>query len=321
MTGYLDTITHPWTRTQISAAMTHSFQEIQPSIDRTPGGKIWNDLIQLDDTVWIFFTSISELIDEICIFGERSKDSEFWTKSNEKTAEHYTREVKRKLYYCTSSLMTLVDISRNFDKRHKIEGSSAKRSEIFTTPGLHNFLQDLRNFNTHWRIAEANWTINHDFESGARTTHFHINKNDLDAWDNWSSNAKKYIQDVGKNVDIYEMLITYKKQAQKYYAWHKGTVIEQHSQALQQYFEYTKIHEGLRQYLKWNMLLSHAPTNANPYQYLAKYLSPSQIESVLSYPKHSEQQVDALIRAVDTYQICDTNLKAKLMKIFSVPVE
>jgi hypothetical protein len=292
--------------------------EVKPSIDRTPGGKIWNDLTGLDDTAWIFYTSISELIDEICIFGERSKDAEFWNKSNEKTADHYTREVKRKLYYCTSSLMTLVDIARNFDKRHKIDGSSIKRSEIFTTPGLHNFLQDLRNFNTHWRIAEANWSIKYDMENGTRTAHFQIDKKDLLAWSSWTANAKKYIQELEESVDVYKILTTYKKQAQEYYAWHKGAVIEQNSEALQQYFEYTRIHEGLRQYQKWNMLLSHAKSDTNPYQYLAKFLSNSQIELVLSYPKQTEQQVDALIRTVDTYQICDKNLKAKLMKVFSV---
>lgn len=159
MAGYLDTISHPWDRQHIMEAMMRKFTEVKPSIDRTPGGKIWNDLKGLDDIVWIFYTSISELIDEICIFGERSQDPEFWNKSNEKTAEHYAREVKRKLYYCTSSLMTLVDVSRNFDKRHKVDGVSAKRVEVFSTPGLHSFLQDLRNFNTHWRIVEANWSI------------------------------------------------------------------------------------------------------------------------------------------------------------------
>jgi len=321
MTGYLDTIPHPWSRKQIMAAMTQKFTEVQPSIDRTPGGKIWNDLKGLDDTVWIFYTSISELIDEICIFGERSKDREFWNKSNEKTAEHYTREVKRKLYYCTSSLMTLVDIARNFDNRHKVDGPSIKRAETFTTPGLHNFLQDLRNFNTHWRIAEANWSINYDMEKNTRTAHFQINKEDLLAWSSWTSNAKKYIQDLDGSVDLYKVLTTYKKQAQEYYTWHKGAVIEQNALVLQQYFEYKKIHEGLRQYQKWNMILSHVKNGANPYQYLARFLSISQIEVVLSYPKYSELQVDALIREIDTYQICDIKLKDKLMKVFSVSGE
>lgn len=302
------------------AAMTQSFTEVQPSIDRTPGGKIWNDLKELDDTVWIFYTSISELIDEICIFGERSKNPEFWNERNEKTADHYTREVKRKLYYCTSSLMTLVDVARTFDTRHKIDGPGIKRAEIFNTPGLHNFFQDLRNFNTHWRIAEANWSINYDMEKGTRTAHFLISKDDLLEWSNWSANAKKYIQDLDESVDVYEILTKYKKQAQKYYAWHKGAVIKQCAQALQQYFEYTKIHEGIRQYQKWNMILSHAKTDTNPFEYLARFLTTPQIESVLSYPKHSEDQVDALIRALDTYQICDNNIKAKLMKLFSISV-
>jgi hypothetical protein len=303
------------------AAMTHKFTEVQPSIDRTPGGKIWNDLKGLDDAVWIFYASISELIDEICIFGERSKDPEFWNKMNEKTADHYTREVKRKLYYCTSSLMTLVDISRNFDRRYKIDGPTEKRPEIFTTPGLHNFLQDLRNFNTHWRIAEANWLIKYEMKTGARTAHFQIDKKDLLAWSNWTADAKKYIQSIDGSVDVYEILTTYKRQAQAYYEWHKGAAIKQNAKALQQYFEYKNIHEGIRQYQKWNMLLSRARNDTNPYQYLARLLSLNQIESVLSYPNHSEQQVDALIRAVDTYQICDKTLKEKIMKVFSVSVD
>ena len=302
------------------AAMTQNFTQVQPSIDKTPGGKIWNDLKGLDDTVWIFYTSISELIDEICIFGERSKAPEFWSLSNEKTAEHYTREVKRKLYYCTSSLMTLVDIARNLDKRHNVKGPETKRAEIFTTTGLHDFLQDLRNFNTHWRIAEANWSINYDMENGTRTSHFQISKEDLLAWSGWKANAKKYIQELDGSVDLYEILTKYRKQAQEYYTWHKGTVIDQNAPALQQYFEYTKTHEGLRQYQKWNMILSHVKSDTNPYQYLAKFLSPSQIETVLSCPHRSEKQVDALIRAVDTYEICDIKLKNKLMKVFSVPV-
>ncbi|MCP2054329.1 UNVERIFIED_ORG: hypothetical protein J3D59_004189 [Pseudomonas fluorescens] len=318
MTGYLDTIPHPWNRNHIMAAMTQNFAEVKPSIDRTPGGKIWNDLKELDDTVWIFYTSISELIDEICIFGERSKNADFWNSMNEKTADHYTREVKRKLYYCTSSLMTLVEVARNFDTRHEIDGTGTKRTEIFNTPGLHNFLQDLRNFSTHWRIAKANWSINFDMEKFTRTAHFVIPKNDLLEWSKWSPNAKQFIQDLDENVDVYEILTKYKKQAQKYYAWHKGAVIVQRAQELQQYFEYTKIHEGIRQYQKWNMILSHVKADINPFEYLARFLTTSQIETVLSYPRNSEVQVDALIRAVDTYQICDNNMKAKLMEVFSV---
>lgn len=157
--------------------------------------------------------------------------------------------------------------------------------------------------------------------NGARTAHFQMDKEDLLAWSNWSANAKKYIQELDDSVDIYEILTVYKEQAQEYYAWHKGAVIEQNNQALQQYFEYTKIHEGLRQYQRWNMILSHVKSGTNPYQYLAEFLSPSQIEVVLSYPKHSELQVDALIRTVDIYQICDENLKNKLMKVFSVSLE
>lgn len=210
MPKYLETVPHPWTHQDIKTAISHNFMDVQPSIDQTDGGKIWNSLKELDDTIWIFSTSAAELIDEICVFGERSKATNFWDKTNEKNSEMYVREVKRKLYYCTSAVMTLVDIARNFSNRCHIDGLQDKRIEIFSTPGLHDFLQNLRNFSTHWRIAQANWQINFDFQSGVRTTHFVIGKEELLAWGGWAVKAREYIHQSGDSIDLLNVLSQYK---------------------------------------------------------------------------------------------------------------
>jgi hypothetical protein len=317
MPKYLETAPHPWTLEDIKKAMSQDFRHVHLSIDQTEGGKIWNNLKELDDTIWIFSTSAAELIDEICVFGERSKATDFWDKTNEKNSELYVREVKRRLYYCTSAVMTLVDIARNFSRRCHVDGLQDKRNEIFSTPGLHEFLQNLRNFSTHWRIAQANWQINFDRQSGVRTAHFIIAKEELLAWDGWVVKAREYIQQSGDSIDLLKVFTQYKKHVQQYYNWHKGAVLDQHASSLQRFFEYKRMHEGLLQYMKWNMILSHAPSDLNPYQYLAQHLTDSQIEIVLSHQHRSEQQVDALIKLIDLHEICDENLKSKLMKVFS----
>ncbi|TCP73447.1 hypothetical protein EC849_117134 [Pseudomonas putida] len=321
MPGYLDSTPHPWTKEDIARAAL-DFKTVEASIDSTEGGKIWNDLKELDDTAWILSTSVTELVDEVCMFGERSKSLNFWTKNNEKNAEQYVREVKRKLYYCTSAVMTLVDISRNFGRRWDVVDSLSKRNEFFCTPGLHEFLQGLRNFSTHWRIAEANWLIKTD-ENGIRSTHFTIGRTELLAWSSWTANAKKYINDSGDHIDIQKIFTLYSEQAHEFYGWHKGAVLEQHAHELQKYFNYRRMYEQHMQYMKWNMILSSLPPSFNPYKHLHKYLDNSQLEIVLSYPHRSEQQVNAIIKQIDVQEICDQNLRSKAMKVFSVdsPVE
>lgn len=318
MAGYLDKITQPWTRQHIQAAIMSDFRTVQKSIDQTEGGLLWSGIKELDDAIWVFTKSTAELLDEISIFSEKSKDIEFWHKTNEKNSEEYVREVKRKLYYCTSSLMTIVDISRAFNKKWPLEDFLDQRNKFFSTPGLHDFLQKMRNFSSHWRIAQANWIIKSDFRNGTRIAKFVVSKEDLLEWGDWGSNGKKYIEETDGDIDIYEVITQYKKQIQQFYSWHKGALIETYSSILQPFFEYKKIHNGLQNKLMWNMIFSHFNPDMNPYKYLTKYLSHNQIELILSYENRSEKQVDALIKMLDMEDFCDAQLRAKVMKAFRV---
>ena len=318
MTGYLDSIAHPWTHQHIQRAIMFDFRSVQKSIDKTEGGQLWRSIKELDDAIWVFTKSTSELLDKINEFGEKSKDVNFWHRTNNRNSEEYVREVKRHLYYCTSSLMTVVDISRSLSKKWPIENLEDKRNKFFSTPGLHDFLQKLRNFSSHWRMAQANWVIKMNFENGTRVACFVVSKEELLEWGDWGSKAKKYIEEKQDDIDLYEVFTEYKKHVQQYYDWYKGALINVYSSILQPFFQYKKIHEGLNQKMMWNMILSNFRPEMNPYQYLARYLSSNQIELILSYNYRSEQQVNALIKMLNMEDFCDDQLKAKAMRVFGV---
>lgn len=318
MAGYLDSIPHPWTCQHIQNAIMSDFRTVQKSIEQTQGGQLWRGMKELDDALWVFTKSTDELLDQINTFGEKSKDPQFWHRTNEKNSELFTLEVKRKLYYFTSSLMTVVDISRSFNNKWPLENLAEKRNEFFSTPGLHDFLQKLRNFSSHWRIAEANWIIMNDFKNGTRIASFVINKDELLEWGDWGSKARLYIEETKQHIDVYKIATQYKKHVQLYYSWHKGALIDRYTSILQPFFGYKKIYEGLQQKFMWNMILSNLPAGMNPYQHLARYLSNKQIELILSYQHRSEQQVNALITMLGMEEFCDTQLKAKVMKAFEV---
>lgn len=316
MPRYLETLPHPWTRAAIETAIFKNFSDARDAIEDTAGGRLWRSLQDLQDTVWILEVSTTELLDEICLFGDRSKNPAFWHEANKNDAEAHTRAVKRKLFNCTSALMTLVDHARNFQRLIPVRGYSDRVRETFSPPGLHDFLQCLRNYNTHWRIAQANWSIEHDFQRQNREARFTVTKPELLRWDGWTGKAGEYISSASEKVDIYDVFSGYRKHVQSFYTWHRGAVLDQYANILQPYLEYKRLYEGIQRRGNWNLIISHAPKSLNPYQYIDRYLPKNEVERLLAYEHRSEAQVDALIKMLGMEEFCDDELRCKVLAMF-----
>lgn len=317
MNRYLDSVPHPWTREAINTALFKSFTEARESIENTPGGHLWRSLNDLQDSLWIFQKSTTELLDEICVFGDRSRDPVFWHDTNR--ADAHTRAVKRYIFNCTSALMALVDHARAFQASYPVGEYGTHLRDSFPTPGLHSFLQCFRNYNTHWRVAETNWNIRRDFETGTREARFIIGKPELLRWNGWDAEARKYIANSPSHIDVYDVFSTYREHVQQFYAWHRGAALSQYSDTYQPYLEYKRLYEGLQKKYHWDMIISHAPKTLNPYQHLARYLSKSQVETLLALEHRSAAQVDALIAMLGMTEFCDAPLREKVILLFKGP--
>lgn len=318
MTRYLDNCPHPWTREVIEVAIFKNFTDAKNAIEDTAGGKLLRSLHDLEDTVWILEANTTELLDEICLFGDRSKNSVFWHQGNTNEAAAHTRAVKRKLFNCTSALMTLVDHARNFQRSNPVLGYSERVKVVFSPPGLHDFLQCLRNYNTHWRIAQTHWSIQHDFQSSCRQARFTVTKAELLLWDGWTIPAQDYISAAPDVIDIYDVFFAYRKHVQSFYAWHKGAVLDEYASVLQPYLNYRRLYEGLQKKYNWNLVISNVPESLNPFQYIGQHLSKRQVERLLTYEHRSEAQVDALIQMLDMQDFCDEILRKKILKLFKI---
>ena len=277
MTRDLDTIPHPWNHADIQTAIFKSFTEARAAIEDTEGGRLWRSLKELDDSVYVFESNISDLLDEISLFADRSKNPGFWHQGDGNEAERYTREVKRKLTNSTAALMALVDHARNFTRVSPVPDYADELRKHFQQPGLHDFLQCLRNYNTHWRIAQANWTTSHGREANSRQARFLVTKDELLAWSGWNAAAKDYIDRVTEVVDLYE---------------------------------------GISKKYNWNMVISHVPKMLNPLQFLSQYLPSHSVERVLALPHQSKQQADEVIRLLDMDEFCDDELRDKVYALF-----
>lgn len=321
MTRHLDLIPQPWSREDIQEAILDDFMAARAAIEDTEGGKLWRRLEDLEDTIWIFQYSVTDLLDEICLFGDRSKNAAFWDRANADEAETHTRAVKRKLFNCTSALMTLVDHARNFQSQSPVPNYSERLKTEFSSPGLHEFMQCLRNYNTHCRIAQTNWSITHNFLEKKREARFLMTKDELFLWDGWSAGARTFIEQSEDVIDLYRLFSAYRGHVQKFYAWHKGAVLEEYASIIRIYQEYKRLHDGINKTLAWNLLISHVPKGASPYQYLCRHLPKDQLNRLLTYSHRSEEQVDALIRIMDMEDFCNEQLRQKLLDAFGVEGE
>ncbi|WP_162823708.1 hypothetical protein [Lysobacter sp. TY2-98] len=316
MNRYLDAIPHPWTREAIQQAIFTNFTEAREAIEDTPGGIFWRARLDLEDSLWMFDCSVTELLDEIAVFGERSQSPAFWQTADADQADAHKRAVKRYIFNCTSSLMALVDHARNFQTAYPVTGFRDHLQKCFRTPGLHSFLQCFRNYNTHWRVAEANWSIHSDFRSGHREARFVVSKRELLRWNGWSASARAYISAATDPIDIHATFAEYRRSAQDFYSWHRGAVLAQYSDTFRPYLEYKRLHQGVLKCLKWNALVSHAPKSVNPYTYIAQYLSKAQLEALLALEHGSEAQVDALMNALGIGDFCCPELRRKVASFF-----
>lgn len=321
MTRYLDTVSQPWTRADIERAIIRRFTDAKSAIDETVGGKLWLSIQELEDSVWILDINIADLLDEISLFAERSRNPSFWYEAEGSAAELHTRAVKRKLFNCTASVMALVEHARKLQREIPVPDYAEQRRRHFAPPGLHDFLQCLRNYNTHWRIAQANWTISYGPGSEGRQARFIVTKEELLAWDRWTKGAKEFINGVADSVDVRELFSVYRENVQSFYSWHRGAVLTQYSTEIQSYLQYKRLYDGIHKKYIWNMIISHLPKDLNPFQHIAQYLPQHSVERVLSLPYRSKEQVDAIISLMDMNEFCDDALRKKAYALFGAADE
>jgi hypothetical protein len=59
----------------------------------------------------------------------------------------------------------------------------------------------------------------------------------------------------------------------------------------------------------------------DPYVYLERYLTQTELEGALRLPRHSREQADFIISAVDEFSACDDYIRALVYRLFGVVQE
>lgn len=304
-----------WSNEEVKKAYFSDFKGTTKKIESTEGGILWSELESLQSCLYVFTSCVNDLLDIISDFAHASSKNNFWSRINEAQQEEYSNKVKKNIFCSAAAAMALVDHARRFSKKYVIESYKDKIIEHFGSNGIHDFIQNLRNYIIHVKIIEANWKISHDFNQNKREVKFIINTNQLLEYKNWNSKSKIYISENAPEIDVYSIFKTYLDNAEKFYRWHKTAVITQFSEALNQYFKYKKCLNQLRERTSWGLVFQAIQNIKDPYIYLSKYLTNNQLEELLSYEYKSKEQIDRLIEMIDITGACDASLRAKAYEL------
>jgi len=310
--------TRPWAKEQIIASTFRDFTATLKAIDSLPGGIIASELESVYLSLTIFVDATYDLLASINFFKGESERPDFWHRTKKSGFETLEVRIQRGVFSATMAAMALVDHSRRFSGKYPVEFYREKITEYFSENTLHRFVQNFRNYMTHFRIAKSNWVVKHDKQG--RSVFFLLTQEDLNKWNGWDNLSKTYIANNPDGVNVEGLFNEYSTKVRDFHDWFRSQVWQKYSDELREFYDCKKAYNAVNARCMWNMLIKQAflPKKINPYVYLGRYLSNNEVAEVLSLPFRSKQQVDRIIELVDEYHACDGEIRKSVYELFGV---
>lgn len=158
---------------------------------------------------------------------------DLWNVDNRKQLADCQKEILRHLHNYLASIYFLIDNTRHFCKdlrNSELDTDYKNKIEILLTNDCIKFMQDLRNYITHYKLplfsATLEWHQSGKNGEGASEQKLILHQEDLLKWDRWSSGSKKYMEKNGKEINLKLSIIEYQKLIIVFYDWFYERVIK-----------------------------------------------------------------------------------------------
>jgi hypothetical protein len=308
----------PWNTEVLRKAYFRGPFDIRKAIQVHPGYRFHADLLNLGSSLDIFKDSVADLFKSVATFNSESQVNKFWTRSMRQHFDVRLLAVQRGVFSVATTAMALVDHSRVVNQRIKIPSYQKQVDKYFLTNEEHQFIQGLRQCISHCRVVEAEWE--QSWTKTKRHTRFLLHIEKLLAYSNWRPLAKVYMNKHIKGIDLEVLVKKYQACVYEFHSWFHSEIKKMVEPELSEYREYERKINSFASKAEWSMLLKQVvlARGMDPYLYLDRYLSDSELTEVLSLPMRSQKQVDKIIEVVDSYNVCDDELRNVAYRAFGV---
>jgi hypothetical protein len=214
--------------------------------------------------------------------------------------------------------------------RHLISGRPAiadkyksLQAELLPKSGIIKFFADLRVASNHLHIliASPHFTITDDFRRGKRevVSGIAFNQAKVLGSKDWSEESKRYVSQLGDRLDAVRLVQEHFSIASEL----KRVLLTRTGIRADVGFRDLRRISIARKTMSYRnslaILLQIAiPKRLNPYEYLERWFTESELERTYAFEDHSREQVDYLISLRDPLGLCPQDTRNDLYKLFGV---
>jgi hypothetical protein len=307
----------PWSEEVLRKAYFQDFTGAQKAIQKHPGFAAHRDLHTLQLSLEIFLDSVVGLFQSIDAFRMDAQSPEFWARPAENRFKSRELAVRRGVFAAATSAVALV--KRSFIVRDRVKLNEEYARQLKETIDLHDckFIEKLREYVSHFQITEVDWQ--RTYSADGKQTQFLLRRDVLLQWDGWNKEDRVFIDRYPDGIDVKRLFINYRTCVERFQAWFHGEVARISEPQLSEYREYERILKGFGTRAWWNLILERvAIEHLDPFTFLDRYLTKSELDEVLALPRKSRVQIDRIIEILDEYGSCDEELRGKVYRSFGI---
>lgn len=256
------------------------------------------------------------------------EDTTLFSRLDPGALEVFERRIQKELFATANAAASLVDHARRVQKILELSNYDSQVAAAFGHDGLHDFVIALRVLLHHLHMVEAGWNKTNSFSDGKKTATFMVHKDAVqrrvdqysDKFGGNKDALRAFVEAAPNNIDLKTTFEEYRARMRVFHAWLNDQLESESLIALRDYDRIMLEKKRLDTRTWWNMLIGNWLRNwktlPNPHDHLQKYLTPVQLEEVYKLTRNSKEQVDLIIRFVDTDDAIDDGLRKQAYELF-----
>lgn len=286
-----------------------------------PGFDLEDKVRSIRTALKLFDRAFMDLLEALDAFDAFSRRPEFTYRSHRDDLVAIENRIQKEIFVFSELAHSLRDHCRRVRARWEYPEIASQLSHCFGDDGLHDFVCGLRNALHHLRMVEANWQIRNS--GPAASSRFVFSRRELIAANpNWNTRARRYLESCAERIDVKVVAWAYHPRVHAFYDGLLGKAETSPPPEVADYRYCWNAHRQRSARMAWrSLLIEFLKRKIDPYEYLERYLTPTELENAGQLPRHSQEQADFIIRAVYEFSACDEEVRKLVYQLFRVPQE
>jgi hypothetical protein len=212
--------------------MMERIRELEGTISASTGWKIRRELAGLARTYRLFLGNDRELQQYLVASRETQRVLELWDVRNRNGFERFLDEIDRLLHNYVAAAATLRDHTRRVWEKHLTADAALvaeyerRVAETFATAPVSQFVQALRNYTLHHRLAVARGRLS--MTAGKFDSAVVLGRSELLKWDGWPKPARAYLEAAARDIRIGGIVTEYTKAVTTFNDWFGHSFVGAH---------------------------------------------------------------------------------------------